>query len=143
MDQASPVSHAATRSETTPHRSRPGVLVEAFPSAGSEAEASGEPDSPGPRPTVSPRSSSRGGATQAAAAVQVFDEPLSLLGGCLLGLLTLMVPIAGVVTDRTLLPSEAQTGVSPGSVAEQPALRPAAAAEIPGNPGPERTVPDR
>jgi len=143
MDQASPVSHAAPRSQTRSLAIRSGDLAEAFPTAGSETETSGEPDSPGPRPTAHSRGTSRSAADQASAAVQVFDEPLSLLGGCLLGVLTLMVPIAGVVTDRNLLPSRAAAGVSQGSVAERPALRPAVAAEIPGNQGPERTGPDR
>jgi hypothetical protein len=155
MDQASTVSRAATRSNTTPSLSSPGVLAEAFSTSGSEAEPSGEPDSPEPRPTSPHRSSPRAGAANASSAVLIFDQPLGIVGGFLLGLLTLVVPIAGVVMDRHLLPSRTEAGATPdslsaqpdttgfGSVAERPSVRRVVAAESPGSQGPERTVPGR
>jgi hypothetical protein len=109
----------------------------------SEAESSGDPDSPGPR-TPLPRPSTSGGPTRGGrspgtgledSAALFFDQPIGALGGVLLGLLTLLVPLAGVIMDRPLLPDQQQSG--------EPRFRPVAVAESPGSPGPGRTAPDR
>lgn len=109
--------------------------LQAAPAA--EGESSGDPDSPGSSPPFPPPSS-RGGqrpeGRDDTEAGLVFDRPLDIIGGFLIGLLTLVVPLTGVVMDRRLLPSRVEAGQLP--------FRPVAAAETPENPGPGRTAPD-
>ena len=93
-----------------------------------EAEPSGEPDSPGPRSLSS-------GNSAASSADLFFDQPLGAMAGFVLGLVTLLVPLAGVVMDRPLLPGHQESGVG--------RFRPVAAAESPGSRGPGKTAPDR
>ncbi len=108
-----------------------------------EVDSSGDPDSPGPRTPLSRPSasgvSSRGGRSPGAGPddpeTLFFDQPFGTLGGVLLGLLTLLVPLAGVVMDRPLLPGQQE------SVDRR--FRPVAVAESPESPGPGRTAPDR
>ena len=99
-----------------------------------DAEASGEPDSPEPR---SPASGSGPDPT----AELFFDQPFGAVAGFLLGLLTLLVTLAGVVMDRPLLPGQQES--SRHRFRPVDGFRPAAVAEIPGSRGPGRTAPDR
>lgn len=121
LSSATPESAAANRGQAA---------------AAAEAESSGDPDSPGSRPSPSPASKagqrSEGGDRTASGLV--FDQPLDIIGGFLIGLLTLVVPLTGVVMDRRLLPSRVEAGQQP--------FRPVAAAENPENPGPGRKAPD-
>lgn len=101
--------------------------VSLAPAAGDD-QPSGEPDSPGPR------SPGYGNGTDAASDL-FFDQPFGAVAGFLLGLLTLLVPLAGVITDRPLLPGDQES--------IEPRFRPVAVAESPGSRGPGKTVPDR
>ncbi len=64
-----------------------------------------------------------------------FDQPFGALAGVLLGFVTLLVPLAGVITDRPLLPGPEESS--------ERRFRPVAVAESPGSRGPGKTVPDR
>ena len=99
----------------------------AAPDSG-DAEPSGEPDSPGPR--------SPGYGSGADASFDlIFDQPFGAVAGFLLGLATVLVPLAGVITDRPLLSGDQQSS--------ERRFRPVAVAESPGSRGPGKTAPDR
>ena len=59
----------------------------------------------------------------------------AIIGGFLIGMLTLVVPLTGVLMDRKLLPIGVEAGQLP--------FRPVSAGENPENPGPGRRAPDR
>jgi len=123
---------------TKPSTAAPGPLLSTGSSGSSvdgvslapagDDQPSGEPDSPGPR---SPGYGN--GAT--ASSDLIFDQPLGAVAGFLLGLATLLVPLAGVITDRPLLPGDQESS--------EGRFRPVAVAESPGSRGPEKTAPDR
>lgn len=126
MDHAQP-AHQPVRPASDSGFDR--VTSPALPLAAmGDAEPSGEPDSPGPR---SPRS---GNGVDDAADL-FFDQPFGAVAGFLLGLITLLVPLAGVVMDRPLLPDHQESS--------ERGFRPVAVAESPGSRGPGKTAPDR
>jgi len=139
VQHARPFPRSGSHRGTVPSPAVPGALinaaspsspVDAFalcPSTG-DAEPSEEPDSPGPR------SPGYGNSAEASSDL-FFDQPLGAIAGFLLGLATVLVPLAGVITDRPLLPGEQQSS--------ERRFRPVAVAESPGSPGPGKTAPDR
>lgn len=152
MDQARPVRpgpRSGSHRGATPALATPGPLATtgsrareaAAPAPAShtgDAESTGDPDSPGPGssfPRLPNRNDRRTDSRRETLAGLVFDQPLGIIGGFLLGLLTLVVPLTGVVMDRHLLPSRVEASDLP--------FRPVAAAENPENPGPGKMAPDR
>lgn len=139
VQHARPFPRSSSQHGTSPALAAPGALsstgssgsdVNGFslvPDTG-DTEASGEPDSPGPRSPAS-------GPVPAATAEFFFDQPLGAVGGFLLGVMTLLVPLAGVVMDRPLLSSPEESS--------ERRFRPVAVAETPGNRGPGKRAPDR
>ncbi|MDM7953315.1 MAG: hypothetical protein QUV07_08905 [Cyanobium sp. CZS 25K] len=141
------VHHGTSSAVTTPgtllSSGSPGKAADALGPDAGEAEPSGDPDSPGPtaplpRPST-PGAGARGDKPSAAkqdpSVSLLFDQPFGAVAGFLLGLLTLLVPLTGVIMDRPLQPGHQES--------EGPGLTPVAAAETPESRGPGRTAPDR
>ena len=124
VQHARPFACSSSNQGTSPALAAPHTVVRDT----GDDEPSGEPDSPGPRSTLS------GPGTDPSAEL-FFDQPFGAVGGFLLGLVTLLVPLSGVVMDRQLLPSHQESS--------EQRFRPVAVAESPENRGPERTAPDR
>ena len=139
VQPARPFPRSGSHRGASPSLAPPGILTSTgSPGSASEgvslatssgdAEPSGEPDSPGPRSTAY-------GPRVDPSAELFFDQPFGAVGGFLLAVMTLLVPLTGVVMDRPLLSD--QQGSREGR------FRPVAVAESPGSRGPERTAPDR
>jgi len=124
VQHARPFARSGSNQGTSPVLAAPHTVV----SDPGDDEPSGEPDSPGPRSTLS-------GPGADPYAELFFDQSFGALGGFLLGVVMLLVPLTGVVMDRQLLPSHQESS--------EQRFRPVVVAESPENRGPERTAPDR